>query len=519
MAFDSVVNLLETTLGAARTSGATTFTVKTGDGARFGTFASLLFAATPMANVAATGRFIDLAQVGYYRATGRTGDDLTGCTLIDGTDRDYATGDLLGVYVLKQHITQLQDDLNSFTAAGRALLDDADAAAQRQTLELGSAAQAASSDFAAAVHNHDAGAIISGTLAAARMPGLTGAVTSPAGSTATTLANGVVTDANVNAANKDGVAGMPSLRTLGTGAFQAVSGTDSRLSDARPPTLHASSHKDGGSDEVATATPAAGAIPKAGPSGTLAAGWLPPTGLDAGRVVITTTGGVLATDVNLTWDGTVLGLPVVIQMGQGDHGVSGTNTVAIGTAAKALGYGCVALGSYSAANSDYSFVIGFNASATQLGSFAQGINSVANGQGAMALGYISSAGNHYAIAIGFNAQADLLASMAIGGSSHSSHTYSIVFGYNAVTTEDHQIMLGTASEYTMAPGGLVVGSAALATTATRGFLWVPTCAGTPTGVPAAYTGTAPLVIDSSATPPRVCLYIGGSWYYVALTAI
>lgn len=37
---------------------------------------------------------------------------------------------------------------------------------------------------------------------------------------------------------------------------------------------HAAQHQNGGSDEVATATPAANAIPKAGADGTLAAGWL-----------------------------------------------------------------------------------------------------------------------------------------------------------------------------------------------------------------------------------------------------
>lgn len=41
------------------------------------------------------------------------------------------------------------------------------------------------------------------------------------------------------------------------------------------PSAHAASHKNGGSDEVATATPGANAIPKAGGGGTLASGWIP----------------------------------------------------------------------------------------------------------------------------------------------------------------------------------------------------------------------------------------------------
>lgn len=50
-----------------------------------------------------------------------------------------------------------------------------------------------------------------------------------------TIASGVVTDAKVASANKDGTAATPSMRTLGTGAQQAVAGNDSRLSDSRAP--------------------------------------------------------------------------------------------------------------------------------------------------------------------------------------------------------------------------------------------------------------------------------------------
>lgn len=60
--------------------------------------------------------------------------------------------------------------LADFTAAGRALVDDADAAAQRTTLGLGTAAVAASTDFAAATLTLTAGNGLSGggTLAADR---------------------------------------------------------------------------------------------------------------------------------------------------------------------------------------------------------------------------------------------------------------------------------------------------------------------------------------------------------------
>jgi hypothetical protein len=53
------------------------------------------------------------------------------------------------------------------------------------------------------------------------------------------------------------------------------------------------------------------------------------------------------------------------------------------------------------------------------------------------------------------------------------------------------------------------GSVALATTATDGFLYVPTCAGTPTGVPTAITGMAPIVVNT--TNNKLYFYSGGAW--------
>lgn len=54
-----------------------------------------------------------------------------------------------------------------------------------------------------------------------------------------------------------------------------VTDADARMTNARTPSAHTTSHQHGGSDEVATATPAANAIPKAGAGGTLAIGFIP----------------------------------------------------------------------------------------------------------------------------------------------------------------------------------------------------------------------------------------------------
>lgn len=50
-------------------------------------------------------------------------------------------------------------------------------------------------------------------------------------------------------------------------------------------------------------------------------------------------------------------------------------------------------------------------------------------------------------------------------------------------------------------------TAALATTATSGHHYIPTCAGTPTGVPATITGFAAIIFDTTAD--KLWIYRGG----------
>lgn len=58
-------------------------------------------------------------------------------------------------------------------------------------------------------------------------------------------------------------------------------------------------------------------------------------------------------------------------------------------------------------------------------------------------------------------------------------------------------------------GRSIVFGELLATNATSGFVYVPTCAGTPTGGPEIYTGRAPIVIDT--TNNKLYFYSGGAW--------
>lgn len=79
--------------------------------------------------------------------------------------------------------------------------------------------------------------------------------------------------------------GAQALSVLATGLMKNTfaTGVVSIAVAADLPT-HASRHQNGGNDEVATATPGANAIPKAGAGGTLASGWLPLSGVSAGTI-------------------------------------------------------------------------------------------------------------------------------------------------------------------------------------------------------------------------------------------
>jgi hypothetical protein len=62
--------------------------------------------------------------------------------------------------------------------------------------------------------------------------------------------------------------------------------------------------------------------------------------------------------------------------------------------------------------------------------------------------------------------------------------------------------------------GIACGEPSLAATATTGFLWVPTVANTPTGVPIALTGYCPICID--ITNHLLYVYEAGAWKSTAL---
>lgn len=85
------------------------------------------------------------------------------------------------------------------------------------------------------------------------------------------------------------------------------------------------------------------------------------------------------------------------------------------------------------------------------------------------------------------------------------------------TLSNHNMELGTNDTRRLLldnAGNVVPGTAAIATTATDGYIYSQSCAGAPTGAPTAYAGRVPMVYDS--TNNRIYFY-NGSWRSVAVT--
>jgi hypothetical protein len=68
------------------------------------------------------------------------------------------------------------------------------------------------------------------------------------------------------------------------------------------------------------------------------------------------------------------------------------------------------------------------------------------------------------------------------------------FTYSSTTTAIETVTERMVLEHN---GGLILGTGALGTTATEGFLYIPSCAGIPTGTPDSHTGRVPMVYDSA----------------------
>lgn len=124
-----------------------------------------------------------------------------------------------------------------------------------------------------------------GKVPAAQLPAASGGgLATPAASglvavdtgTGTTYGRTIAGTSPVTVTNGDGLGGNPTIAMPAASGSQSghLSSTDWTTFNGKAAGTHASSHQHGGSDQIATATPAANAIPKAGSAGTLADAWL-----------------------------------------------------------------------------------------------------------------------------------------------------------------------------------------------------------------------------------------------------
>jgi hypothetical protein len=169
--------------------------------------------------------------------------------------------------------------------------------------------------------------------------------------------------------------------------------------------------------------------------------------------------------------------------------------------------------------------------------YSAGQNS--NAQYGVFIGYTASTtGGNGTVAIGYNAGAGTgTHNLSLGQSSGTGMTTgsgNIHLGYRSVasgvTTGNFNTLIGGDSVVGNVSNNVILSDGqgnqairkdanhnvllgrevALATNATNGFAYLPTCAGVPTGVPAAsFTGKAPVVIDS--TNNKMYIYTNSAW--------
>lgn len=140
------------------------------------------------------------------------------------------------------------------------------------------------------------------------------------------------------------------------------------------------------------------------------------------------------------------------------------NAVAIGKSASAQGNSSIALGESAHATVEDGMAIGHSSESTMAGALAFGKESKAHGTDAVAIGTGAQANNNpYGIAIGKNAIVNNQGSIAIGQDSSSDHPYGIAIGGNNVGEKGanangtYSIALGADSIVNGAEGGAAIG--------------------------------------------------------------
>jgi hypothetical protein len=179
-------------------------------------------------------------------------------------------------------------------------------------------------------------------------------------------------------------------------------------------------------------------------------------------------------------------------------GASGTGSIAIGQSAIATGTNGIAIGKGS----------NTTASSVSFGGVANQISTLYLGMGATSNATPSDVTVTSSVAGGSNtAGANLNVRAGLGTGNASSGHVNVQVSFPGGSGPTPGTPVSTITAYNT--GSVHAGIGTVATNATEGFLYIPTCAGTPTGAPTARSGYAPMVIDT--TNHKLYFYSGGAW--------
>jgi hypothetical protein len=181
---------------------------------------------------------------------------------------------------------------------------------------------------------------------------------------------------------------------------------------------------------------------------------------------------------------------------------TGTNNIAIGKSASVTASNAIAFG-YSSTNSTANKVCITSSTAFTDFEFGGGVSTA---PGSFTLHPLAATGTNTA-----GASVTLYGGKATGNAAGGSLIFQTsIAGASGTTVQS----LGTALTID-GKQNVVIGGAALSTSATDGFLYIDACAGTPAGTPSTFTGRSPLVMDTSNDV--LYAYSNSAWVGINLT--